>query len=125
MATDLKTFLETEGAAAEFTPYYEISQEADALTVYFKPDRDYSKRLTDHVTLFLAVETNQVVGCRIKGISGILADLPNFLSIDHGGVKLSLIFWSFRGGVTDEDVRRVLNELAEATRQMELDATAV
>jgi hypothetical protein len=120
MAADLKTFLQNESVASEFKPYCELSREADALTVYFKPDRDYSKRLTDHVTLFLGVDTNELVGCRIKGISGILEDLPNDLRIDHGGVKLSVIFWSFRGGVKDEEVRKILNELTEAGRGMEL-----
>ena len=37
-----------------FQPYVEMSPEADALTFYFKPDADYSQRLTDHVTLPIA-----------------------------------------------------------------------
>jgi hypothetical protein len=99
--------------ANTFTPYVEFSEDADALNVYFRPDPDYSKRLTDHVTLYLSLETNRIVGCRIKGVAQILEDLPNYIDINHDGVKLSLIFWSFRGGAENEDVRNAFNELAK------------
>lgn len=74
MATvdQIKALLESEPVANKFSPYRELNLEADALTVYFKPDPDYSKRLNDHITLYLSIETNQIVGCRIKGIAGIL-----------------------------------------------------
>jgi hypothetical protein len=113
MAKDITSILKELEIATEFTPYVQFSPESDALNVYFRPDPDYSKRLTDHVTLFLSLENNRLVGCRIKGISGILQDLPNYIDINHDGVKLSLIFLSFRGGVDDEKVRTAFNELAK------------
>ena len=90
-----------------------MSPEADALTFYFKPDADYSERLTDHVTLYRSLESNELVGCRIKGITGILEDLPNFLHVDHQGARLSMVFWSFRGGLNDE-ARDAFRQLAAA-----------
>ncbi len=75
-ASEMKDELLSEcKGIGEFQPYHELSTDADALTVYFKPDADYSKRLTDHVTLVLSIDANEIVGCRIKGISGILEDL--------------------------------------------------
>ena len=123
MATEseLKKDLEAHPVADRFTPYHEISEAADALTVYFKPDADYSKRLTDHVTLFLSLENGEIVGCRIIGIAGILADLPNFIRARDGGVELSAIFWSFRGGADQEHVRKAFNELARAAGRMKLE----
>ena len=50
-----------------------ISPEADGLTAYFKFDSDYSQRLTDHVTLYRSTGSDEIIGCRIKGISRILA----------------------------------------------------
>lgn len=113
MATDLNDFLIAQVGDAPFQPYHEISPEADSLTFYFKPDADYSQRLTDHVTLYRSIESNELVGCRIKGIRGILEDLPNFLHVDCQGTKLSMVFWSFRGGLDDE-ARDTFKQLAEA-----------
>ena len=113
MASNVIGFLEQQNWDTPFQPYVEMSQEADALTFYFKPDADYSERLTDHVTLYRSLESNELVGCRIKGIAGILEDLPNFLHVDHQGAKLSMVFWSFRGGL-DENARDAFKELAEA-----------
>ena len=70
MATNLNEILESEVGNGAFRPYCITSDEADALTAYFKEDADYSERLTDHVTLYRSIETNEIVGCRIKGISG-------------------------------------------------------
>jgi len=101
---------------SEFRPYVERSPAADAINVYFKGDRDYSKRLTDHVTLYLSLDSDEIVGCRIKGISALLKDLPNYIDVNHGGAKLSIIFLSFIGGV-DEKVREALNTLAKLSKK--------
>jgi hypothetical protein len=119
MASDLKDFLVAQIGDATFRPYVAISPEADALTAYFKPDADYSQRLTDHVTLYRSLASNEIVGCRIKGIRAILEDLPNFLQVDHQGATLSMVFWSFRGGLDDE-ARSVFKQLAEAAGDMPL-----
>ncbi|MGA2063595.1 MAG: hypothetical protein ABSG86_01435 [Thermoguttaceae bacterium] len=120
MATDLRNFLATQIGDGPFRPYLAISREADALTAYFEPDADYSERLTDHVTLYRSIESKEIVGCRIKGISGILEDLPNFLQVEHQGAKLSMVFWSFRGGVDDENLRDAFRQLAKAAGDMSL-----
>ncbi len=117
MATDLKGTLAAQIGDIPFQPYVDISPQADTLTAYFKPDADYSQRLTDHVTLYRSIESNEIVGCRIKGIAGILEDLPNFLCVDHQGTTLSMVFWSFRGGL-DDDARDAFKQLADAAGNM-------
>lgn len=117
MATDLTDLLTAQIGDVAFQPYVVISHEADALTFYFRPDADYSERLTDHVTLYRSLESQELVGCRIKGITGILEDLPNFLHVDHQGAKLSMVFWSFRGGLDDE-ARDMFKQLADAAGDM-------
>lgn len=83
MATDIEQLLADNPPADTFEPYARMSPDADAVTFYFKGDADYSKRLTDHVTLFLSQGDGSIVGCRIKGVKGILDDLPNYLTINH------------------------------------------
>jgi hypothetical protein len=116
---ELIQFLRSNPPATKFVPYCHLSKEADALTVYFEGDPDYSKRLSDHITLYLSLETNEPVGCRIKGISGILEDLPNFVRVDHGGVRLSIIFFAFRGGA-DDDVLNAIKSLSRVADQREM-----
>ncbi len=120
MAENLMDVLFSE-PIGEFAPYIECSQEADAINVYFKPDPDYSVRMSEHVTLYRSFETHEVVGCRIKGISGIVEDMPNFLHYDKDGVKLRMIFWSFRGEVDNEQSRKDLRELADKAGDLELE----
>lgn len=117
----LTQLLDAECAAMnKFQPYVEISKESDALTVYFRSDADYSKRLTDHVTLFLSIDSDEIVGCRIKGIGGILEDMPNYLTINHGPVPLTFIFLPFRGTAQDEKIRQAMNELARLATEREM-----
>ncbi|MCE9552287.1 MAG: hypothetical protein K8T91_02785 [Planctomycetes bacterium] len=71
MAVNLKEMLKREVGTGAFRPYCVTNVEADALTAYFKEDADYSERLIDHVTLYRSIDTHEIVGCRIKGISGI------------------------------------------------------
>ncbi|MDA7978180.1 MAG: hypothetical protein MPJ50_05350 [Pirellulales bacterium] len=103
--------------ATGFTPYGDYSEEADAFNVRFLPDADYTERLTDHVTLFRSFENDRIVGCRIKGISAILEDLPNFVHVDDGPNQLLLVFWSFRGGLEGEEARTAFKELFELAQK--------
>ncbi len=126
MASELTRFLQNEadGHSLPFAPYCDLDQDADALMVFYRPDAYFSKRLTDHVTLNLAIDDPQrIVGCRIKGVADLLADMPNYLAVDHGGIKLSLIFLSFRGGVDDDQVITAFNELARAAGDLELSTS--
>jgi hypothetical protein len=118
--TDLMKFLRANPPAKRFVPYCYLDKEADALTVYYEGDADYSKRLNDHVTLFHSLDSDEIVGCRIKGISGILEDLPNYLSVHHNGINLSFLFLPFRGGAVDETTRKAINELAKQASERKM-----
>lgn len=114
--SELMRFLKENPPAKQFVPYCHMNREADTLTVYFEGDADYSKRLNDHVTLYLSLATNEIVGCRIKGISGIVRDLPNYIRVNHDDVQLSVVFLAFRGGA-EEDVSRAINDLARGASE--------
>lgn len=118
MATEseLIDFLQANPGADKFVPYCLLSEEADALTIYFEGDADYAKRLNDHITLFLSLETNEIVGCRVKGVRELLDDLPNYLQVNHGRIQLTVLFLAFRGGA-DREVSQQINELAKAAAE--------
>lgn len=118
-AEQIKEFLKDNPPASQFIPYCYISKEADALTVYFEGDADFSERLNDHITLYRSVETKEVVGCRIKGISGILEDMPNYIRVKKDGIELSVLFFAFRGGA-EGAVRDTMNGLAKVAVERKL-----
>ncbi len=118
--SELMKFLRENPPANKFVPYCHLDKTADTLTVYFEGDADYSERLSDHVTLYRSLETNEVVGCRIKGISGLLEDLPNYVHVNHGGVKLSIIFLAFRGTASGKTESDAINSLARAASEKNL-----
>ena len=119
----LMEFLRSNAPAKQFVPYSHFSKEADTLTVYFEGDADYSERLSDHVTLYRSIETEEIVGCRIKDVSGIIEDLPNYLQVNHPEIQLSVIFLAFRGGVENRDLAETMNDLARTakTKKMVLE----
>jgi len=117
--SDLMRFLKDNPPARKFVPYCYINSEADALTVCFEGDADYSERLTDHVTVYRSLETKEIVGCRIKGIAGIIADLPNYIQVKDGPVELSIIFWAFRGNA-EEQSTAAMNDLARAASEHQM-----
>lgn len=118
--SDLLKLLRENPVANQFVPYCHLHKESDALTVYFEGDPDYSERLNDHVTLYRSLETDEVIGCRIKGISSLIEDLPNYVHVNHGGVELSVIFLAYRGSVSDAQAGKTLNDLATTAREKKL-----
>ena len=115
--SDLLKKLRENAPARQFVPYCYLNEGADALTVCFEGDADYSERLNDHVTLYRSLDTKEIVGCRIKGIEGILEDLPNFIEVKDGRIQLRIVFWAFRGTAENEESVEAINDLARAASE--------
>jgi len=92
MAADLMKFLETQTPLGfEPRPYY--GHDEDCLTFYFHNAESYGRRVDELLTLFLSLETNDLVGCQVKGIRKNLKRLGDFgIAIKHGKVRLGLFF---------------------------------
>jgi hypothetical protein len=117
--SELMAVLRSNPPANRFVPYCHLNRDSDTLTVYFEGDADYSECLTDHMTLYRSLETREVVGCRINGISGLVDDLPNYIRVNHGGIDLSVIFFAFRGDA-DDSATTAINELSRAASEKNL-----
>ena len=57
-------------------PYY--SPESDTLTFFEKDREHYAERVDSLLTVFLDVETGELVGCKIKGVRRVLDVLSKF-----------------------------------------------
>ena len=47
-----------------FIPYFEVHATGD-VTVYLRPDADYSRQLTPYIVVYLSLDTHEIVGCRV------------------------------------------------------------
>lgn len=92
MADELMHYLEsTQPQGFEPRPYY--GAEEDSLTFYFDPAESYARRMDDLLTLFLALESNDLVGCQVKGVRNKLKRLGDFgIHIQHGKIRLGIFF---------------------------------
>lgn len=55
----------------EFLPYAVRCVKGDSLTVYWKELPDYSEKINDRITIYRSLDTEEVVGVRINGLSDV------------------------------------------------------
>jgi hypothetical protein len=98
-------------------PFY--SSDGDTLTYYFEPDEAYSQRVDDLLTVYKSVQTDRLVGCKIKGVLHLVERLKNFgfaLSPEDEMLRLNLLFLS-AVGERPSAVHRYYEELGRYTRE--------
>lgn len=119
---DLRELLRNNPPANKFVPYCYLCKKTDTLTAYFEADPDYSVRLNEHLTVYRSLDTNEIVGCRVKGVAGIVADLPNYVRVkgNDGEIELSIIFLAFRGNIEGEEERVAVNDLGKAATEKQI-----
>lgn len=57
-----------------FEPYCHVSAQSDTLSVFFVDSADYSEDVCEHITIMRDLETGEIAGCRVHGISKITGD---------------------------------------------------
>jgi len=119
MATNILDDLIANEPKGEFRPYCVRHEAADAMTIYLKDEPDYSKRLTDHVTLYLSVATQEPVGFRIKNVNALLQLIPNFIDIKHGKHSISILLLPLAANEAGQ-IQDELNKLGRIARESPL-----
>jgi hypothetical protein len=121
MAKDLKQYLE-EHKSQGFRPVPHYFASGDFVTYYFRDDRCYAQRVDDLLTVYLALETHELVGCKIKGVKHILETAGNFgVFVDDGAVRLGLFFFYGIAGAKDEAQKKRYEELGRVAGSATLD----
>ena len=104
---DLMEWVSEPRQEGPFEPYAYYGAEEDALTIYFKEDADYARRINTRVTVFLSLDSDELVGCQIKSIQHVLEDIGWFdVSIKHGRVQVAMLFLACHGEFADEPEAR-------------------
>lgn len=116
MAQNLKQYLDTHPPKG-FKPVPHYFPNGDFVTYYFRPDRCYSQRVDDLLTVFLAMGNNELVGCKIKGVSHILKSAGNFgVTLDDGDVRLGFFFFVGAATARSERQKKRYEELSKVAQ---------
>ncbi len=124
-ALDVIGFMEKLEAteAPPFTsPQWRYGAEEDALTFYFRNEESYAHRLNEYVTIFLAFDGDQLVGCQVKGVRRRLKSDGQFavsLVGQSGKVEIGMIFHLLAYDTPDPR----LVELGQRAKGLNVDAS--
>lgn len=126
MATDwieMKAHFLEESSGKKFVPCAHYDPDSDCVTFYFSNEPDHGKRLNSRVTIYLSDESNELLGCRVKGVRSVLEDIGSFdVSISHGRVKLTMLFVAFHAVFgSDSDSRIAYRKIGQAASDSDLD----
>jgi len=95
MGESLKEYIKNHPARGfRSQPHY--FQEGDFVAYYIKEDVAYEERIGELVTIYRSMKSNEMVGCKIKGLKRIMKTLGDFgmlrVMIKDGKVSLGLLF---------------------------------
>lgn len=115
----LNEYLAQQKAPKAFEPKPFYVPEADSLTVYFKDEESYAKRMDELLTVYLSSEKDELVGCQVKGVRRKLDLLGTFgIEIKEKNLTLGLIFLAYMATALDPTPRDTYKKLAEAARKV-------
>lgn len=120
MAEDLMSYLDGREATG-FEPRLFYSPDGDSLTFYFREDAHYAERVDEHLTVYLSMDTQELVGYKVKGFDGFSTPSESLASWwTMGKSKMSFFFLS--GAFSREDARRKrYEEIGTRTRGIRIN----
>ena len=121
MAQDLMEYLKAHPPEG-FKPVPHYFPQGDFVTYYFRKDPCFAQRVDDLLTVYLAFDTKELVGCKIKGVKHILQTAGDFgVSLDDGAVRLGVFFFVGASLAKDEGQRNRYAEIGREAKDVEMD----
>lgn len=121
MAEDLKQYLQ-EHKCKGFRAVPHYIPRGDCVTYYFRNERCYAHPVDQLRTVYLAFETNELVGCKINGVKHILNTAGNYgVEVAGGELRLGLFFFVGAATAKDEEQKRRYEELGRIAKDATLD----
>lgn len=75
MATTVNEFVQGNAPNKFDKEAVVFSETGDFLTVYFSDDDAYTRRIDDLVTVYYSEATNELVGCKVKGVRRLVDEM--------------------------------------------------
>jgi hypothetical protein len=121
MAANLDEYLETHSPKG-FRPVPHYFAQGDFVTYYFRNDPCYAERVDDLLTVFLSMDSKELVGCKIKGVKHILQTAGDFgVSLDSGAVPLGMFFFVGAALAKDAAQRSRYEQIGEKAKEVTMD----
>lgn len=120
MEQTLNEYLKTHDCQG-FRPVPHYFAFGDYLTYYFRDDRAYEQRVDDLLTVYLSMSTDELVGCKIKGVAHILRTAGDFgVRVDDGDVRLGFFFFVGASTATGEEGKKRYEELRRVAKDVKV-----
>jgi hypothetical protein len=75
----------------DFSPVAHYSAHGDFLKVLVKPDAAISERIDETLTIYRSISSNEVVGCKIKGVSILAENWHTLIDVDSDNIQFNFI----------------------------------
>lgn len=110
-----KQFLKDGWAQAKpLTPMPHYLLEGDQLTLFFREDLPYAERVDDLLTVYFSDETDELVGCKIKGVSLLVQNVVSIVGVQDDNIDITFLFLSAATG--NRQPREEYYQLSNLTR---------
>lgn len=104
-----------------FSPKPHYSAEGDSLTFYIKDVAYYRKRIDGFLTVYRSMDTDELIGCQIKGLATALELLGNFgVFIKDGNVTLGMIFMACMAESPEAEAKDCYRELGRVAGRTQI-----
>jgi hypothetical protein len=107
---------------AKFNPTPLYFPEGDHLAFFFSDDLCYSERVDDLVTVYYSDTTEEIVGCKIKGVSHLMRSFASVFDLKSEKIELRLLILSAVGFGPPKEY---LYELGQKAKGINVDPALV
>lgn len=91
MVRTLAEFAATITENPGFSPKPWFNPDGDCVQLYIKNDESYRDRVDDKLTLYRSIVRDEIVGCQIKGVRGMLRRLGGVVVFKHKELPFALL----------------------------------
>jgi hypothetical protein len=106
MEQDLNQY-RAENPCKGFNPVPHYFPAGDYVTFYVRDEQCHAEQVDDLLTVFLANDTGEMVGCKVKGVKRLLSEMGSFgVTVQNDNVFLELFFLLGRSAARDSVQRR-------------------
>lgn len=123
-----KRVLKLATGQPEFRPNAYYDADGDCIEFLATPDPFHAERIDDLVTIYRSQETDEIMGCMVKGVSRlqkeILKRLPGFrVEIEQGRVSLTHLFQAGLWMLEETQTKTVARQYQQLIRVAEQSNT--
>ena len=119
MEQTLNEYLRTHQCQG-FRPVPHYFADGDFLTYYVRDEPHFARRIDELLTIYLSVNTKELIGCKVKGVKHLLQMAGEFsVSLDAGKANMAFFFHLGEKVARDTEQKRLYQELTVLAKDAE------